>query len=427
MCIADTNFFVFAIQTLYFCGKTTNMILLEELEHIINEQNFFNKKEKIIEREICLRQDTDRVTVISGVRRCGKSTLLKLYLSDNQNCLFINFEDTRLEYFDVSDFRKIEKIAKNLNKTIYIFDEIQNIYKWEKYIRSAHDNGNKIYITGSNASMLSKELGTKLTGRYIQTELFPFTYREFLKFYKYEANSETYKKYLVKGGFPEYLKEENTEYLRTLLKDIVIRDIAVRRNIKNEHQLIRLAVFLMTNAGKELSYNKITKNLQIKSVRTTIDYCDYLQESYLFEFIPRFSFSLKQQQINPKKVYAIDTGMAKANSLSLQDDNGRMLENAVYLQLRQYSNEISYFKDDKSECDFIVQINNKPVLAVQVCWVLNTDNMQRELNGLKNAMKTADIKKGLIITLNQKDELEGIQVLPVWSEQFANNIKTNIL
>jgi len=401
------------------------MILYRELEYILKEQNYFDKgKKEIIGRDISLNKDTDRINVISGIRRCGKSTLLKLYFSNNQDCLFVNFEDTRLVNFDISDFQKIEKIAESLKKRIYIFDEIQNIDKWEKYIRSAHDKGQKIYVTGSNASMLSKELGTKLTGRYVQTELFPFNYQEFLKFSKSEANIETYKEYLIKGGFPEYLKEENPEYLRTLLKDIVIRDIAVRRNIKNEHLLIRLAIFLMTNTGKEFSYNKITKNLQIKSVRTTIDYCDYLQESYLFEFIPRFSYSLKQQQVNPKKVYAIDTGMAKANSMSFQDDWGRVLENAVYLQLRQYSNEILYFKDDKTECDFIVKTDNKYTLAVQVCWDLNSNNMQRELDGLKNAMQKTGVKNGLIITMNQEDELDGIRVLPVWSQKFKNNIKT---
>jgi len=266
--------------------------------------------------------------------------------------------------------------------------------------------------------MLSKELGSRLTGRYKQVELFPFNYSEFLNFTDSKPGAKNYNNFLMGGGFPEFLREQNFEYLRTLLKDIVIRDIAVRRNIRNEQLLIRLSVFLMSNVGKEFSYNNITRILNIKSVRTTIDYCDFLQESYLLEFIPRFAFSIKKQQANPKKVYSIDTGMAKANSLSLQDDFGRLLENSVYLQLRQYSNDIQYFKDNKTECDFLVKINNTFTHAIQVCWELNNNNLQRELNGLKNAMNTAKISKGLIITFDQEDSFDKIPVVPVWKWNF---------
>lgn len=146
--------------------------------------------------------------------------------------------------------------------------------------------------------------------------------------------------------------------------------------------MIRLAVFLLTNVGKEFSYNNITHTLKIKSVRSTIDYCDFLQESYLLEFIPRFSYSIKQQSY-PKKVYAIDTGFAKANSLSLQNDWGRLLENAVYLQLRKYSPNIQYFKDKNSECDFLVKQRQEFSHAIQVCWRLTPDNFGKRTFGYK--------------------------------------------
>jgi len=395
------------------------MILEEQLKQVIEEQNLAKLSKINIPRNTILPVNVDRIIVVSGVRRCGKSTFLQQLLDSGTECLTINFEDPRLDAFELNDFYKIEKIANDLGKKIFVFDEIQNIEGWEKYARSAHETGKKIYVTGSNASMLSKELGTRLTGRYLQIELFPFDYLEYLLFAKKNAGAESYREYLTGGGFPEFLKEQNAEYLRTLLKDIVLRDIVVRRGIKNEHVIIRLAVYLLSNTAKEFSYNNITQALSIKSVRSTIDYCDYLQESYLIEFIPRFSFSIRQQQSNPKKAYAIDTGMAKANSLSLNQDYGRLLENAVYLQLRKHSKDIQYFRDEKLECDFLLKEGNEITHAIQVCWQLTTDNLNRELNGLKKALEVTKTKKGFIITLDQTDVFDDIQVIPIWKWEFS--------
>lgn len=401
------------------------MVLEDQIKNIIFEQKKAFDKKKLINRQLDLPVQTDRIIVVSGIRRCGKSTLLQQKIGNLNKAVSVNFEDPRLENFDLNDFYKIEKIAEQQGKEIFIFDEIQNIPEWEKYARAAYDAGKKIFVTGSNASMLSKELGTRLTGRYLQIELFPFLYPEFLEYTNSKPSEDSYKSFLKFGGFPEFLKEQNPEYLRTLLKDIIIRDIAVRRNIKNEHLIIRLAVFLLSNIGKEFSYNKITKHLQIKSIRSTIDYCDYLQESYLVEFIPRFSYSIKQQIGNPKKVYCIDTGMAKANSLSLSDDFGRTLENAVYIQLRSKHKEIQYFSDDNSECDFIVKDFNGKYHAIQVCWELTPENLQREISGLKNAVSTTKADTGIIITLKQEDLIDGFQAIPAWkwSTETFNTLK----
>jgi len=217
----------------------------------------------------------------------------------------------------LDDFSKLERIAKEAGNDLLLLDEIQNIDQWERYARMANEKGLQLYITGSNASMLSRELGTRLTGRYKQIELFPFSYNEFLTFFNMERNAESFDQYFEWGGFPEFLEEKDDDYLRTLLRDIITRDIAVRRKITNENQLIRLAVHLLSNTGKEFSYNNISKVLEIKSVRTVIDYCDYLRESYLVDFIPRYSSSIKKQLVNPKKSYSIDPVFAKANSLSL--------------------------------------------------------------------------------------------------------------
>jgi predicted AAA+ superfamily ATPase len=390
------------------------MKTLSDLQAVIEDNSSFFATDKSIVREKKIPLSIKPVVVVAGVRRCGKSILLQSSLTKKSNRLYLNFEDTRLEGFEFSDFNKIEQIAKE-NKTKYIiFDEIQAIEGWEKFVRSLHDKGYHVFVTGSNASMLSRELGTRLTGRYLQAELFPFSYNEFLSFRKAKPEPSTFREYLNSGGFPEFLMDGNPEYLRTLLKDIVVRDIVVRRGIRNEHVILRLAMFLMSNVGKEISYNNISRVLEIKSVRTTIDYCDYLTESYLFDFVPMYSRSIKKQIANPKKVYSIDTGMVRANSLSFSEDLGRMLENTVYLHLRRNSNEVFYFRDDRTECDFLTKKLDQITGAVQVCWQLTEDNLRRELSGLKAAMDATKTKNGVIVTFDQEDHFDGIKAIPVW-------------
>lgn len=385
----------------------------EGLKLIIDDQQIKYVAQNKIPREERVNFLSKRILIITGVRRCGKSTFMNQLYNLDEMCL-VNFEDPRLEGFELSDFQKIENLFIRSNKQVLLFDEIQNIPEWEKYARSAHDRGLKLCITGSNASMLSKELGTRLTGRYVQKELFPFSYTEYCTYIRQETDAESFQGYMKNGGFPEYLLEQDAEYLRTLMKDIILRDIVVRRGIRNEHFLIRLAVHLFSNVGKEFSYNNLTKTLEIKSVRTTIDYCDYLQECYLLDLVPRFSFSIHQQLANPKKVYSIDTAMAKANSISFSNDIGRMLENAVFLFLRRKYNEIYYYKNDRMECDFLIKENEKITLAIQVCSYVTPENMKRELLGLQTAMRDTGCSQGLIITLDQEDVLNGVHLIPAW-------------
>ncbi len=372
---------------------------------------FYN--EKPIERQIELPSKTNRVLVISGIRRCGKSTLVKQKYLDENNALYINFEDPRLVGFDLNDFNRLESILSEQDKRWLLLDEVQVIDKWELYVRSAHERKINVVITGSNASLLSKELGTKLTGRYQQKELFPFNYNEFLRFKKKEASLDSYSEYFELGGFPEFLEESDPDYHRTLLRDIIIRDIAVRRNLQNENQLLRLAVHLLTNIGKEFSYNKLSKMLEIKSVRTVIDYCDYLAESYLVDLIPMFSWSASKQIANAKKVYAVDAAFAVSNSLSFSKDLGRRLENMVYNKLRTSGNKVFYYRDNELECDFVV-VNDEVKSVIQVCWDINIDNIDRELKGLKSAKEVTGAREGLVITFNQADNIDGIELIPAW-------------
>ncbi len=357
--------------------------------------------------------------VISGIRRCGKSTLLTQILKNQKKFYYLNLEDIRLDGFELKDFNNADELFKEIygSNGIYFFDEIQNVEKWEKFIRFLVDKKNKVVITGSNASLLSRELGTRLTGRHLSYELFPFSYLEFLKFSKKKSGESSYFDYLYKGGFPEFLRENDITILHELLKDVLMRDIVNRFGIKNTAILKKLAIYLLSNVGKEFSFNSLKRMLEVKSVQSIIDYVSYLEDSYLIFTIPKFSYSYKKQQVNPKKVYSIDNGLSYANSVSFSKDKGKMLENNVFLNLRRKYKEIFYFQEN-GECDFVVKDREKVIQAIQVCYEFNDENQDREIKGLIEAMDELKLKRGLILTFSQEDEFEiegkKIIVKPVW-------------
>lgn len=361
--------------------------------------------------------------VITGIRRCGKSTMLSQMLNKRENFYYLNLEDPRLDGFEFGDFNKANEIFKELygQEGIYFFDEVQNIPKWEGFIRFLTDKKETIVLTGSNASLLSKELGTKLTGRNIQLELYPFSYREFLKLQKLEACKKSFEEYMIKGGFPEFLKRDDKTILQELLKDVVMRDIVNRYGIKNTSILRKLAIYLVSHVGKEFSYNSLKRMFEIKSVQSIIDYVSYLEDSYLIFTLPRFSYSYKKQQMNPKKAYSIDNGLSNANSITFSKDKGKMLENNVFLELKRKYREIFYYQK-KGECDFLIK-ERDTLSAIQVCYELNNENKTREINGLLEALKELKLKEGLILTCDQEDEysVDGkkIVVKPVWKWLLA--------
>ena len=398
------------------------MLLRSQIEEVYRSQKEqLIKADTGLERELLtqIRFDTNFVSIITGIRRSGKSTLTKQIIKRKfTNSCFLNFEDPRLTGFDLSDFTKLEELfSKEPENTFYIFDEIQNIPQWEKYIRHKQDTGKKILITGSNASLLSKELGTHLTGRHLDYELFPFSYTEFLKFNEKEPGATSFYQYLKSGGFPEYLKYQEPEILYRLTDDILYRDISVRYGIKNDKLLRQLLVFLMTNSGKRFSYNKLKTLFSFGSSNTIIDYISFFENSYLLFTVPKFSYSLKKQIYNPKKIYAIDTGIVNELSSSLTNDDGRKLENIIFLHLRKKYRNIFYFFE-KKECDFVVTEKGNVTKAIQVCYDLNSDNLNREINGLMEAMEETGLNEGFIVTYDQEDDFEiknkRIKVLPAW-------------
>ena len=279
------------------------------------------------------------------------------------------------------------------------------------------DKKNHFLITGSTASLVSKELGTRLTGRHLKQELFPFSYSEFLNFTSRKKEAQSFGEYMRKGGFPEFLKYGRSDILQELFNDIIMRDIVVRHKLRSPKVIKEMALFLISNVGVEFSYNNLAKTFDLGSTNSAIAFISYLEDSYLLFTISKHDYSLKKQAVNPKKAYLIDNGLAEVNSVSFSANKGRMFENCVFLELRRTGKEIYYFRE-KKECDFLIKEKNMIVNAIQACYELNEDNKKREIDGLIEAMVRFDLSEGLILTYNQEDEVEilgkTIKIKPAW-------------
>lgn len=382
------------------------MLVQSLIAEVIDNQNLVWLKKDSGVKRIKLSQiklHPNFASIITGIRRCGKSTLLRQLLpSVSGGSLFLNFEDPRLAGFDSDDFRRLDAELNARNVKNLFFDEIQALEGWELYVRQKLDEDYKVVVTGSNATLLSKELGTKLTGRHLSTELFPFSYEEFLRFGKRKDSQKAIDVYFKEGGFPEYLKLHDPTILQQLLDDILLRDIAVRYGVRDVASLRKLAVYLISNIGKPVSATKLTSLFNIKATSTVLEYFSYLQDAYLVQFVPKFSYSLQAQIRNPKKIYTIDLGLFSYNSVTFTEENGRRLENLVYLHYRRLGKELFYFQE-KKECDFIIFEKGKIQEVVQVCYDVNADNLNREIDGLAEALDFFKLKTGTIITYNQSD------------------------
>lgn len=382
------------------------MILQSTISDIIDSQlENFTKKETGLEREILntLPIIPNFALVITGLRRCGKSTLLYQILKTRiPDAVYLNFEDPRFAGFDISDFSRLGiEISKRNKKTIFL-DEIQLIENWEVFVRQKLDEDYLIIITGSNAHLLSKELGTKLTGRHLSVELFPFSYHEFLSFEKTDSSEQSFNRYMRTGGIPEYVKTNNGLVLNSLFNDIIIRDIAVRHGIRDISSLKQIAVYLISNIGKPVTAKSMLGLFHIKANSTVLEYFSHLEDSYLIQFLPVFSYSLKAQMRNPRKVYSIDMGIFTENSITFTEENGRRLENLIFLHLRRKYKDLYYYSD-KNECDFVALEKGNAVEIIQVCYELNDLNFTREFNGLLEAMAFFKSTNGKIITYQQND------------------------
>ena len=408
------------------------MIAASQLEELVHTQKeTFLAKDPGIPREIDTAgiTKTGAIIVITGIRRCGKSTLLRQLSKRYDDFLYINFDDDRLMDFTVADFPTLmfvfEKTSPGV-KTLFI-DEIQNIVDWERFIRRIHDEGYKVFLTGSNANLLSQELGTRLTGRHTSVTLFPFSFKEVLQFRSVSTDRITEKKkaailaefdrYLSGGGFPDYLKSGDPEYLKRIYDDIIYRDIVSRFGIREVKGFRQLAHYLVSNTANPATYNALKNTLGFKSVVSVRDYVGFLEQAYLIIEIFRHDFSLKKQYVSDKKLYCIDTGLRNAVAFRFSDDKGRLLENLILIELLRRNKSVWFFKTQK-ECDFITEERGKITGAIQVCYELTQENRDRELGGLLGAMQVHGLAEGLILTYLQEESIvQGgytIRVLPAW-------------
>lgn len=357
--------------------------------------------------------------MLTGVRRSGKSILQAQLIRANPGAFYLNIEDTRLFGLGPPDFPTLLDVIEELatGKTIFL-DEIQELPEWQRLVRSLMDRGHAVCVTGSNASLLGRELGAKLTGRHRSFEVFPFSYSEYLAYTAGQKGPDTLGGYLDHGGFPGYLHERDPHVLQELLRDIVQRDIAQRHHLREARHVMNLALFLLANTGQPLSLQGLTKALAIPTVGQTSRYVEYIQDAYLLFAVPKFSTSFKQRVVAPNKYYAIDNGLRRVNSPNFTPDVGHRLENAVFLSLRQRGLKPCYAGEkDRWECDFVTD-----ELAVQVCAQLTPFNREREFEGLRRACALPGKRRGLVVTMDQKDALSmdglTVEVVPAstWME-----------
>ncbi len=397
-------------------------MLKEVLKSIIlSQQEWLVEEEREIPREHFeeLKSLTPFGYILTGVRRSGKSTLMKQLMRHYASINYFNFEDSRTAGFEVSDFLVVEDLFTEIsgNPQMMFFDEIQNVNGWERYVRDAIDRKKTVVITGSNARLLSRELGTKLTGRHLDFEVFPFSYSEFLSYFKLQAGPESFSAFISKGGFPGFLNVGKKEMLSTLVTDILVRDIFTRYNLRNQEVYRMIVQFLLSNTGKEVSFNKLKNAFEVGSASSVMEFMNYLIDAYLIFLLPRYATSLKVQAKNPRKVYGIDQGLVNFSSVSGSPDLGRLLENTVYLSLRRSQKEIWYFKG-KKECDFICREEKNKYSAIQVTWQLGLQNEKREIEGLHEAMNQLNLTEGAIITFDQEDKVvkdgKTIRLVPGW-------------
>lgn len=374
--------------------------------------------------------------IISGIRRSGKSTLMRQILKKHYEdaLYFVDFEDERFVKFTSQDFNVLYEVLIELYglKHVFFFDEIQNIEDWELFVRRIHREKNKVYITGSNASLLSSELSTRLTGRHIVIELLPFSFKEYLLYHQVSYNENSFlitqekailkkffNEFLEEGGMPEYLEHKNPLVLQNVYENILYKDVIVRYDIKEIKAIRELTLDLLSNIGTPISYTNLKNNLNLGSVNTVKNYIHYLENAYLIFTLDRFSFSFSQQTGFQKKVYAIDTGLVKHIAFHFSKKQGRYLENIVYLELRRRFKDIFYYKTkDNLEVDFLIREGNKIALLIQVTESLKDPKTKaREYKALKEAMQELQVEKGLILTTDDEPadaEFPEIEVMSIY-------------
>jgi hypothetical protein len=402
----------------------------EELERI-------EAQERIIERE-CLQEAGKHlrhpnILAVIGIRRCGKS-IFSYLLAKNHKMGYVNFDDERLAGLKAEDLDKILESFYELYGDIQyvILDEIQNVPSWELFANRLRRT-KKVILTGSNSEFLSGELAKHLTGRYIDVRIFPFSFKEFLRIKGFkESLSYTTREradimkylaeYLEIGGFPEAYKF-GKPIISRIYEDIITKDILFRHRITKLEELKKLAKYLVTNSSEEFTYTKLSRILGVKHISTISNWVSYLEDSFLIFKLERFGFKLKQQFIAPKKAYCLDTGIVNSIGFMLSENKGRIMENAVAIELQRRSTEgaeIYYWKDHlQNEVDFVVKNSRLVSQLIQVSNISAREDIKdREIKPLLKASMELRCGNLLVITWDYESEeklgRKRVKFVPLW-------------
>jgi len=411
----------------------------EELYSILlGQQKEFGEENPTIDREMAKKAigfiSINMPIVITGVRRCGKSFLLKIIKNElklkEKEYFYVNFNDERLVNFSLGDFQKIMDFLIEMEykeKCFLFIDEIQEVSGWEKWIDRIMSKY-KIFITGSNSRLLSSEIATILTGRSISLNLTPLNFKEFLS--AYNVNLKNWKldlkeqavirrqlnSFVEIGGIPKRITTGQKIVITELYEDILYRDI-IKRLGKLDKQIKEISLFFLSNPSSLISLRAISKMVQLKNIETVKSILEAFESSFLFFFVNKFNYSIKKQIQNPRKVYCIDNGFLVEMGFRVREDKGKLLENLAAIELKRKEKEIFYYSD-KYECDFVVRKGNKITEAIQVTYELNDKNKEREINGLIEALDKFSLNEGIIYTFNQEETFKKrnkkIKVIPIW-------------
>lgn len=389
------------------------------------------KKESYVKRdaEEKLRQylQTDLIKVITGPRRAGKSFLAVRALKENFG--YVNFDDEVLA--KTEDLNEVLKLAHEVYgdfETIFL-DEIQNVNGWELFVGRLRRLGYNVVLTGSNSKLLSSELATHLTGRYVEVKVFPFSFREFLRAKKIEPKVEIssqegkmlskLSEYLERGGFPEIAVKgyDYRDYGGMLFDSIIMKDVVKRRNVKYSSTLYELALYLVSNFAREFSYTRLKNALDMGSVHTVKNYVDYLEEAFIILKAERFSYKVRESMKSPRKAYIIDPVFLSAG-FNPSPDLGRKMENTVAVELLRRGYRLYYWRDERREVDFVLRKGLKVEELIQVTKEITEDNYRREVAGLVDVGKRLKAERLTVITWDEEDVIEEggrlIRVIPLW-------------
>ncbi len=398
-----------------------------------------------ISRNISLDAKNDLINDITGMRRSGKTFLMfeKIGKLPKQATIYVNFENRKLlpikpSYLnDIIDFINEEKLLEKYKKLYLFLDEIQKIDGWEQFVRGIYDEYKgkiKIFVSGSSANLLSKDYGELLTGRHLTTNVYPLSFREFLRFKDCKPEKSTQAKallreYLLYGGFPEVvLAKEKEQILGQLFSDVLSRDILSRADIRREQILEEFAYFLISNISNRLSFNKMSRYFKSRgikiSVQTLENYFYFMKNAFLLFDALMFSLKVKDQLQYSRKIYCIDTGLANLIGFKLSEDMGKLYENTVAVELlrrKKLNTRVFYWHDQQQrEVDFVVKQGLKVEQLIQVCYDLSDeDTKKRELAGLSKAMDEFELNEGTIITKDYENiEVVGekkVKYVPLWA------------